>query len=82
MDEITIKDIENNHRITRKTDSEFLYEFQKAVLLALLEDGTLTEMQYRYAEEKLRRQNFLDSQSSKPFPVRRERLFLDEIVTI
>lgn len=57
MDEVTLKDIENNHRITRKTDSEFLYEFQKAVLLALLEDGTLTEMQYRFAEEKLRRQN-------------------------
>ena len=58
MDEITLKAIENNHRIIRKTDSEFLYEFQKAVLLALLEDGALTEMQYRYAEEKLRRQNF------------------------
>ena len=58
MDEVTLKDIENNHRITRKTDSEFLYEFQKAVLLALLEDGTLTEMQYRYAEQKLRGQNF------------------------
>ena len=58
MDEITLKTIENDHRITRKTDSEFLYAFQKAVLLALLEDGTLTEMQYRYAEQKLRGQNF------------------------
>ena len=58
MDESTLKAIENNHSITRKTDPEFLYEFQKAALLALLEDGTLTEMQYRYAEEKLRRQNF------------------------
>ena len=58
MDEITLKAIENDHKITRKTDSEFLYEFQKAVLLALLEDGTLTEMQYRYAEEKLRKQIF------------------------
>ena len=58
MDEITLKAIENDRRITRKTDSEFLYAFQKAVLLALLEDGALTEMQYRYAEEKLRRQNF------------------------
>ena len=58
MDEITLKAIENDYRITQKTDPEFLYVFQKAVLLALLEDGTLTEMQYRYAEEKLRRQNF------------------------
>ena len=58
MDEIIRESIENDHRITRKTDSEFLYAFQKAVLLALLEDGTLTEMQYRYAEEKLRKENF------------------------
>lgn len=58
MDEVTLKAIENDHSITRKTDPEFLYEFQKAVLLALLEDGTLTEMQYRFAEKKLRRQNF------------------------
>ena len=58
MDEIILKSIENDYRITRKTDSEFLYAFQKAVLLALLEEGTLTEMQYRYAEEKLRKQIF------------------------
>ena len=58
MDEIILKSIENDQKITRKTDSEFLYAFQKAVLLALLEDGTLTEMQYRYAEEKLRKQIF------------------------
>ena len=58
MDEIILKSIENDHKITRKTDSEFLYAFQKAVLLALLEDGTLTEMQYRYAKEKLRKQIF------------------------
>ena len=56
MEEIIRESIENDHRITRKTDSEFLYAFQKAVLLALLEGGTLTEMQYRYAEEKLRKQ--------------------------
>ena len=58
MEEIIRESIENDHRITRKTDSEFLYAFQKAVLLALLEGGTLTEMQYRYAEEKLRKQIF------------------------
>lgn len=58
MDEITLKAIENDHSITRKTNPEFLYAFQKAVLLDLLEDGGLTEMQYRYAEEKLRKQIF------------------------
>ena len=52
MDEIILKSIEKDQRITRKTDSEFLSAFQKAVLLALLEAGTLTEMQSRYAEEK------------------------------
>ena len=58
MEKITLQSIENDHSITRKTDSEFLYVFQKAVLLALLEDGTLTEMQYRYAAEKLWKQIF------------------------
>ena len=58
MDEITLQTVENAHEISRKGDSEFLYAFQKAVLLALLEDGTLTEMQYRYAAEKLRKQIF------------------------
>lgn len=57
MDRITLQTIEHDHRITRKSDPEFLYAFQKAVLLALLEEGTLTEMQYRSAEEKLRRQS-------------------------
>lgn len=58
MEKITLKHIENDHSITPKTDAAFLYEFQKAVLLALLEDGTLTELQYRSAEEALRKQCF------------------------
>lgn len=56
MSEANLKAIESDHKITRKTDREFLYEFQKAILLALVESGRLTEMQYRYAEEKLRQQ--------------------------
>lgn len=58
MDNITLTSIENERRITQNTDGVFLYEFQKAVLLALLESGTLTERQYRYAQERLRRQSF------------------------
>ncbi len=58
MDEIILKTVENDHKITGKSAPEFLYEFQKAVLLALLEDGTLTELQYRSAEEGLRKQSF------------------------
>lgn len=56
MSEANLKAIESDHKITRKTDREFLYEFQKAILLALVESGRLTELQYRYAEEKLRQQ--------------------------
>ena len=56
MEMITLERIENDRRITRETDGEFLYEYQKAVLLALVESGLLTEQQYRYAEEKLRMQ--------------------------
>lgn len=58
MDEITLRSIENDHAITEKTDPEFLYEFQKAVLLALLENRTLTELQYRSAGEALRKRCF------------------------
>ena len=56
MENIELVQIENDRRITRETDGEFLYEYQKAVLLALVESGRLTETQYRYAEEKLRQQ--------------------------
>lgn len=56
MSESNIQSIENAHKINRKTDREFLYAFQKAILLALVESGRLTELQYRYAEEKLRQQ--------------------------
>lgn len=58
MEEITLTSIENDHAITEKSDPEFLYEFQKAVLLALVESGTLTELQYRSTEEALRKQCF------------------------
>lgn len=39
MEPITLERIENDRRITRETDGEFLYEYQKAVLLALVESG-------------------------------------------
>lgn len=54
MEPITLERIENDRKITRETDGEFLYEYQKAVLLALVESGRLTEQQFRYAEERLR----------------------------
>lgn len=51
-----LQDILNDRRITREEDRDFLYGLENALLLALLEDGTLTQMQCRQASEKLRRQ--------------------------
>ena len=45
--------IEHGRRITKETDSRFLFEYQRVILLSLMEDGVLNETQYRYAEEKL-----------------------------
>lgn len=45
--------IEHDHKITKETDGRFLFEYQRAVLLALKDSGTLDEVQYRYAEGKL-----------------------------
>lgn len=56
IETVQLSRIENEHKITPETDREFLYEYQKAVLLALVESGRLTEQQYRYAEEKLQQQ--------------------------
>ncbi len=49
-------DIKNDREITKETDSQFLFEYQRAVLLTLKDKGVLNETQYRYAEEKLKKQ--------------------------
>ena len=46
---VTLKQIDHDHRITRETDSDFLYTLESALLLALKERGQLNEMQYRHA---------------------------------
>ncbi len=48
--------IENDREITKEIDSQFLFEYQRAILLELKEKGVLNEIQYRYAEEKLKKQ--------------------------
>lgn len=48
--------IENDREITKETDGQFLFEYQRAILLELKDKGVLNEMQYRYAEEKLKKQ--------------------------
>ena len=48
--------IDNNEAITKETHYEFLNHLQRAMLLALREQGRLNSMQYSYAEEKLNQQ--------------------------
>ena len=48
--------IDNNHPITKGTDEAFLQELQKALLLALREQGRLNALQYRRGEELLKDQ--------------------------
>lgn len=56
QDRAVLRSVENDRRITKDQDAEFLYEYQRAILLALQEAGQLNEAQYRYAEEKLKAQ--------------------------
>ena len=48
--------IDNYRKITTETDYEFLYQLQSALLLALREQGRLSPMQHRQAQEKLKQQ--------------------------
>lgn len=52
----SLEQIENNRKITRETDGPFLYRLQSGLLLALKEQGRLSEIQYRHAQEHLERQ--------------------------
>ena len=56
LDRAVLRSVENDRRITKEQDAEFLYQFQKSILLALKKAGKLNDTQYRYAEEKLRAQ--------------------------
>ena len=56
QDRAVLRSVEQDRRITNEQDHEFLYAYQRAVLLALKEAGQLNETQYRYAEGKLKEQ--------------------------
>lgn len=43
----------NYHQISKQTECDFIFHFQRAVLLELKEAGHLNEMQYRQAEATL-----------------------------
>lgn len=55
-EQAVLQTIENNRKIIWDSDREFLFTYQKAMLLALKEHGTLGEMQYQYAEQVLKEQ--------------------------
>ena len=48
--------VEDNPTITRDAYVDFFYVLQRGVLLSLKEEGKLSEMQYRNAEETLKEQ--------------------------
>ena len=49
-------EIKRNRKITKEADSQFLFEYQRAILLSLKDSGVLDETQYQYAEKKLKDQ--------------------------
>ena len=51
---IELQVIHNNQPITYSSNYDFLYLLQQGLLLALQEQGHLSTIQYRHAEEKLR----------------------------
>ena len=50
--------IKGDRAVTKETDPEFWFQCQRAVLLALKEDGVLGEAPYRCAEELLKQKNW------------------------
>ena len=51
--------VEDNQTITRDAYVDFFYELQRGVLLSLKEEGKLTEVQYRNAEDALKEQRIV-----------------------
>ena len=51
-----LTNVENNQAITKDNNFNFFYSLQCGVLLSLKEEGKLTEMQYRNAEDALKEQ--------------------------
>ena len=49
-----LKRVDNNRPVTRERDEAFLFELEKALVLALREQGRLNALQYRRGEELLK----------------------------
>lgn len=52
----SLERIDNDHKINRDTADRFLHRLQSGLLLALKEQGRLSQAQYQYAQEQLDRQ--------------------------
>ena len=48
-----LEQVRDGRAVTKDTDPEFWFHIQRAILLALKEDGILSEAQLRQAEEIL-----------------------------
>lgn len=57
--------ISDNQAITEDSDPGFWLHYQHAILLALKEDGTLTEEQLRHAEAALRSRRRAEREGGK-----------------
>ena len=51
----SLERIDNDHKINRDTADRFLHRLQSGLLLALKEQGRLSQAQYQYAQEQLDR---------------------------
>ena len=49
----TLQKIDHAHRITMKTDREFLFLVENGLLLVLRDNEIINQTQYRYAAERL-----------------------------
>ena len=56
VEQARLLEIEHDHKLTKETDSQFLFEYQRAILLSLKGSGVLDEVQYGYGSEKLKSQ--------------------------
>lgn len=53
----SLESIENDRKITKEADYDFLHQLQSGLLLALKERGRINEMQYCHAQNRLNRQH-------------------------
>lgn len=63
---IRLERIDNEHNIDITTDPVFLFELHRSLLLDLKVRGRLSEVQYRHAEEKLRKQSRCSTKADAP----------------